>query len=155
MRKFSAVAVLGLAASFCGSAALAQGVNLAKSSDMSTLLSAQPPAELRVSREIAPSPLTVAAQPSVTLAPSETMTAPMAPGSGATIDIAMTPDTSMAVRGAPSGGIDLRPSGGFSTASGDDATSGVPALLGFNTTTSVTTSYSPDPSMTPNVTLGR
>lgn len=155
MRKFSTVAALGLVAAFSSTAALAQGVELSKSGDLGSLLSAERPAELRVAREIAASPFTVAAQPSVTLAPTETMTAPVAPGSGATIDVAMTPDTSMAVSGAPGGSIDLRQSGGFSTASGDDTPEGVPALLGFNTSTSATATFSPDPSLRPNVTLGR
>jgi len=122
---------------------------------MGGLFSAAPTAEFKVAREIAASPFAVAAQPSVTLAPTDTMTAPMAPGSGSNIDVAMTPDMSMAVSGAPAGNIELRPSGGFSTASGEDNAEGVPVLLGFNTTTSVTTSFSPAPSLKPNVTLGR
>jgi len=157
MRKLSTVAALGFAAAFCGTAAVAQDVSLAKSADMGGLFSAAPTAEFKVAREIAASPFAVSAQPNVTLAPTDTMTAPLAPGSGSgsNIDVAMTPDMSMAVSGAPAGNLELRPSGGFSTASGEDNAEGVPVLLGFNTTTSVTTSFSPAPSLTPNVTLGR
>jgi hypothetical protein len=155
MRSFSTYAVIGLAGAFLGSAALAQEIGLAKSAGVSGLMSAVPQAEFRAAPQIAPSPFGTVAATSTTFAPADTMTAPMAPGSGATVDIAMTPDMSMTVTGVPGGSVDLRSSDSFSTASGDDPSAGVPALLGFDLTTSATTSYSPDASLTPNVTLGR
>lgn len=170
MRKVSTLVVAGLAVAGLGTMGLgtiapvtlafAQDINFSTSQNVQPLLGTQAPAEFRVSPAAPPAGFADTSRSKVelpTMAGADgAMTAPAAPGSGASLGIQITPDAAMTVSERSAFAV-AQPATGFSTADGqtERALGGVQPLLGFNTTTSLTTSFTPDASMTPSRTLGQ
>ncbi len=154
MRKYSTYIAIGVAAACFGTAASAQDSGMFSGlGAASAALAEQAPAEFRVAPVVAPSPLTLASQSAPVVAPTGAMTAPMAPGSGATVDVAMTPDVAFVVQGTPPG---QEAPGGFTTASGDDVQpEGIAPMLGLRSDSGLAATFTPDASLVPSVTLGR
>lgn len=184
MRKVSTVVLAGVSAFCFGAAAAAQNIDFSASQiDLSPsqvdifspqnieAFTAGQPAEFRVAPQATPvaldlatiSPeLTAQSIQAATLTDNGTMTVAATPGSGTVLDIPASPEAAMAASDTDAFSAGGLAGGDFTTAAGADSNlgggfldSGIRPMLGFDTTASLTTSFTPDDTMVPSVKLGQ